>query len=200
MMSSRGRALALTIHVTVAVGWAGALAVFLAHAGVAVLTDNVDIARAADIAMGIAAWFVILPLAVATLASGIVQGIGTPWGLVRHYWVLAKLILTAFATAVLLLKLAPIRILAEMPSSLTDPGALRVSLLVHAIGGLVVLIGAAALAIYKPVGMTVYGARQSATAPTASAGWRHALRLGLAALVIVLLAMALFGQHGPGAH
>jgi len=74
-----------------------------------------------------------------------------------------------------------------MPSSLSDPGALRISLLVHAIGGLVVLISAAALAIYKPAGMTAYGARS-------------AFRFALAALVITLLAMALLGQHGPGAH
>jgi len=80
MMSSSMRKLALTIHVTVAVGWAGALAVFLAHAGVAVLTDNVDVARAANIAMGSAAWFVILPLAIATLATGIVQGLDDSLG------------------------------------------------------------------------------------------------------------------------
>jgi hypothetical protein len=37
--------------------------------------------------MGLTAWLVIMPLSVATLVSGLVQALGTTWGLLRHYWV-----------------------------------------------------------------------------------------------------------------
>jgi hypothetical protein len=102
------RNLLLTAHVTASVGWLGALAVFLAHAVLALTSEDRAVASAADFAMGIAAWFVILPLAIATLVTGAVQAWSTAWGFIRHYWVLAKLTLTLFATSVLLLKLRPI--------------------------------------------------------------------------------------------
>ena len=51
------------------------------------------------------AWFVLVPLAVASLLTGLDQALGTKWGLFRHYWVLAKLLITVVATVVLLLYL-----------------------------------------------------------------------------------------------
>jgi hypothetical protein len=102
--------------------------------------------RAFSIAMGLTAWFVILPLSTASLVTGIVQAVGTTWGLVRHYWVLFKLVLTVVATAVLLLKLGPISQLAdaarETAFAATDLVGLRTSLLLHAAAGVLVLLAA----------------------------------------------------------
>ena len=64
-----------------------------------------QIVRACYLAMPLIAWLVIVPLAVASLLIGIVQSLGTPWGLFRHWWVLLKLLVTVFATTVLLLKM-----------------------------------------------------------------------------------------------
>ena len=47
------------------VGWLGALAVFLAHAVASVISKNEQMVRAASIAMGVTAWFVILSLSLA---------------------------------------------------------------------------------------------------------------------------------------
>jgi hypothetical protein len=157
------RKLALTAHVTASVGWLGALAVFLVHAVASLISQDEQMVRAASLAMGLTAWFVILPLSLASLTTGLVQALGTAWGLFRHYWVLFKLLLTAIATIVLLLKLAPFSYLAAVASgatfSSTDLTGLRTSLMVHAAGGLLVLLAAAALAVYKPAGMTRYGVR-----------------------------------------
>lgn len=49
--------------------------------------------RAAALAMGLTAWFVILPLSLAALTTGLVQALGTAWGSFRHYWILFKLLL-----------------------------------------------------------------------------------------------------------
>jgi hypothetical protein len=91
VMSQPVRKLTLTIHVAASVGWVGALAVFLAHALVSWTTDDVQIVRAAALGMATSAWFVILPMALGSLASGVVQAVGTPWGLIRHYWIAFKL-------------------------------------------------------------------------------------------------------------
>ncbi len=143
-MTPSVRKLALTVHVTASVGWLGALAVFFAHALASLISQDEKTVRAASLAMGIAAWFVILPLSLATLMTGLVQALGTAWGLFRHYWILFKLLLTTVATLVLLLKLAPISYLAETSTQATfssvDLIGLRTSLTVHAAGGLLVLL------------------------------------------------------------
>lgn len=158
------RKLALTTHVTASVGWIGALAVFGAHALAGLLSQDEQIVRAVSLAMGITAWFVILPLGLASFATGLVQALGAAWGLLRHYWILFKLLLAAVATIILLLKLGPISYLAEEAAkasfSSADLIGLRTSVMVHAGGGLLVLLTAAALAVYKPRGLTPYGVRK----------------------------------------
>lgn len=209
------RKFALAAHVTTSVGWIGALAVFLAHAIASLTSRDEQIVRAASLAMGLAAWFVILPLSLASLATGLVQALGTAWGLVRHYWVIFKLLLTSVATIVLLLKMGPISELAEVASqrslSGTDLIGLRTSLVMHAVGGLLVLLAVVALAIYKPAGMTPFGVRTQREAgnaieqsghetPLSAPRWVKVLGAIAFFLILVIGAMVLGGGHGPGAH
>ena len=190
----------LTAHVTASVGWLGALAVFLAHALASLLSRDEQTVRGLSLAMGMAAWFVILPLSLASLTTGLAQALGTAWGLFRHYWIFFKLLLTAVATIVLLLKLQPISYLAdaavEATFSSTDLIGLRTSLMVHAAGGLLVLLAAAALAVYKPVGMTRWGSGSVARAPR----WVKVFGAVLVVLILLVGIMMFVGGHGPGAH
>ncbi len=101
-MTSSLRKLVLTAHVTFSVGWLGAVAAFLVFAIAGLTSQDIQIVRSAYLAMDLTARFVIVPLAFASLVSGLIQSLGTPWGLFRHYWVLLKLLLTTFATIVLL--------------------------------------------------------------------------------------------------
>jgi hypothetical protein len=116
------------------------------------------------VAMEVIALFVIVPLILASLLTGIIQSLGTVWGLFRHYWVLAKLLLTVLTAIVLLLQMEGIIYLATAAAETTLSDAdlldLRRSLVVHAIGGLVVLVVATILSVYKPRGMTRYGWRK----------------------------------------
>jgi hypothetical protein len=201
-MSPRTRKLMLTAHITSSVGWCGALMVFLAHALVALTSPQEQVVRAMSIAMGLTAWLVIMPLSLATLATGIAQALGTAWGLVRHYWVLFKLILTAVATIVLLLKLGPISSLADAAAAATfsssDHVGIRTSLALHAAAGLVVLLAAAVLGIYKPAGLV--GKQSSESAERALPTWVKVCGGVLLLLILMIGGMMLFGQHGPGAH
>ncbi|MEO8315738.1 MAG: hypothetical protein ABI645_13205 [Pseudomonadota bacterium] len=151
------------MHITTSVGLLGSVAVFLALALVGLSTQDAQIIRAVYLGMQLVARLVIVPLAFAALLIGIVQSLGTPWGLFRHYWVLLKLLLTALATIILLMKLDLIvyaaRMAAETVLRQADLHAAGLQLAVHAAGGLVVLLVPAMLSVYKPMGLTPYARR-----------------------------------------
>jgi hypothetical protein len=42
--------------------------------------------RGAYLVMEPTVWFVLVSLALASLLTGLVQSLGTTWGLFRHYW------------------------------------------------------------------------------------------------------------------
>lgn len=159
------RKLALTTHVTVSVGWLGAVLIFLVLAIVALTSADVQTMRGVYLAMEVITWYALVPLASASLLTGIVQSLGTRWGLLQHYWVVFKLILNVLATAVLLLYTQTVghqADLAQNPATpLGDLRALGWSPLLHASAALVVLLVATVLAVYKPRGVTGYGRRGS---------------------------------------
>ena len=161
-MTPRLRKFAITAHVTSSVGWLGAVAGFLALAVAGLTSQDAQIVRAAYLTMELTGWFVLVPLALASLLTGLVQALGTNWGLIRHYWVLAKLLINVFATIVLLLYMQTLGSLAgvaaETALSGDDLGVLRSpSPVLHAGAALLLLLVAAGLAVYKPRGMTRFG-------------------------------------------
>lgn len=162
-MPPRLRRFALTVHIVCSIGWIGALAAFLALAIVGLTGRNMSSVHMAYAANALITRAVIIPLAAAALLSGIVQALGTPWGLIRNYWVVIKLLIVLVATLVLLMKVGPIGDLAAATEGgvpRADLLGLRVSVVVHAVGGLLVLFWATALGTYKPRGLTRYGWRR----------------------------------------
>lgn len=159
-MSSSARRLMLAIHVAVSVGWIGALAAFVVLAVVGQLAQDANIRQSAYLAMDIINRFVIVPAALISVLTGIVQSLGTSWGLFRHYWVLFKLAIIVTATAVLLMKTAQISYVAEVAAqtalAASDLTELRLSILVHSVGGSAVLLWAMLLGIYKPKAVTPF--------------------------------------------
>jgi hypothetical protein len=71
------RRLALTVHLTSSVGWIGAVAAYLSLGVSAVTSQDAQTVRAAWIAMELTGWFVIVPLALAALLTGLVMSLGT---------------------------------------------------------------------------------------------------------------------------
>lgn len=154
------RKLALTVHVTSSVGWLGAVLVALALAVVVASSSDRRLVQASYLVLDRVGWWVLVPLAIASLASGVLQSLISPWGLVRHWWVVVKLALTAIATGVLLLYTGTLGRLAAAAQASDESVVLRSSSpLVHTAGALVVLLGAVVLSVYKPRGLTRYGWR-----------------------------------------
>jgi hypothetical protein len=150
------RRFALTAHVTTSVGWLGAVATFLVLALVGLISSEEPTVRGSYVATDVITWAVIVPLALASLLTGVVQSVGTSWGLLRHWWVAVKLVLTVVATALLLLHTQPIGHLGAVAAGGGPFGSgldgLRAQLVVDAAAALLVLLSATALAVYKPRG------------------------------------------------
>jgi hypothetical protein len=164
-MNPRLRKFALTAHVTSSVGWLGAVAGFLGLAVVGLASQDAQTVRAAYLVMEPIGWFVLVPFALASLLTGLVQSLGTTWGLFRHYWVLFKLLINVFATIVLLMYMQTLDnfagVAAETTSSSGDLRVLRdLSPVLHSVLALLLLLVATTLAVYKPRGMTPYGRRK----------------------------------------
>jgi hypothetical protein len=165
----------LVAHVGCSVGWLGAVVTSLVLALAGLVARDGQVVRAVYLTLEVIGWWALVPLSVASLATGLVQALGTTWGLLRHYWVVAKLLMNLFATGVLLLYMQTLTSLASMArTAAVGPGALRdPSPVVHAGAAVVLLLVALVLSVYKPRGLTRYGQRrqrqQRATAATGRA-------------------------------
>jgi hypothetical protein len=154
-MSPGVRKFALTTHVIASVGWLGAVFTFLVLTIVGLRSQEVQTVRVVYLAARPITWFAIVPLALTALLTGLIQSLGTKWGLFRHYWVLFKFMLTVLATLVLLQYTQTVSYFAALaPETSRAYFAGLWSYLLHAAGGLLVLLVVTTLSVYKPRGRT----------------------------------------------
>jgi hypothetical protein len=160
-MSRRLRKVTLAVHLTVSVGWVGAVFAYLSLGIASVTSERESTIRSAWTAMELIGWWVIVPLALASLLTGVVMALGTKWGLFRYYWVLISFVLTTFATSILLLHMPDVSTLADQARAAggSDLDGLGGDLF-HAGVGLAILLFVLALNIAKPPGLTRYGWRR----------------------------------------
>jgi hypothetical protein len=157
------RKLVLAVHLTVSVGWIGAVAGYLALDVASATSRNTGTLRAAYLGMELISRFVVVPLALASLVTGLIVSLGTKWGLFRHYWVLISLVLTVVATLVLVIErgvIASFAAVAADPRVTADELEALPSTLGHSVGGMIVLVVVLVLNVYKPQGLTRYGWRK----------------------------------------
>jgi hypothetical protein len=206
MMTVGLRKFALTAHVISSVGWLGAVLAFLVVAIAGLMSEDTQTVRGAYLAMNIMAWSVIVPLSLASPLTGIVQSLGTSWGLFRHYWIVVKLIITVPATVFLLLHMKPIghlaRVVAETSLARGEMTGMRIQLIANAAAAIIILLVATALSIYKPAGLTPYGRRKETPVAsfeaTPSTAWGRYMLFAIITLSFVFLLLHLIGGgiHG----
>ena len=157
------RKLNLTAHVTSSVGWLGAVLAFLVLSVAGLTSDRAQTVRSCYIAMNLIGEFIVVPLSIISLLSGLVQSLGTHWGLVRHYWVFTKFSLTVGATLLLLLhQFTAVAAAAARATDATGPtfpavGGLATQLVFDAGLAAIVLLVTTTLSVFKPWGRTSYG-------------------------------------------
>jgi len=163
-MSPGLRKLSLTAHVTSSVGWLGSVAGFLALAVAGLTSNDAELVRATYLAMDLTGWLVIVPLGGVSFVTGLIQSLGTTWGLFRHHWVVAKLVISVLASAFLVVHMQLTSLKAHAAAtrylSRSDLGGLRLQIAGDAGAAIVVLLVAVILSVYKPRGLTRYGWRK----------------------------------------
>ncbi len=198
---------ALTAHVISSVGWLGAVSAFMVLSIAGLRSPDMAVARSAYVSMNLIGLYAIVPMSLASVATGIWIGLGTEWGLRRYYWVIVKLLASLFSTVLLLLhqftavaaaaKTASETALSEVPGI----GQTAIQLVVDASLGLALLVGITLLSVFKPWGRTRFGQRlQQERSPiplSASVSVRPA---GLEVLLTILglIATALIALHLAG--
>lgn len=201
------RKLTFTAHVTSSVGWLGAVIAYLAVAVAGLTSRDAEMVRAAYLVTALIGWLVIVPLSFAALVTGLVQSLATEWGLFRHYWVASKFVLTVAATIVLLIHMQTVGRMARLAMDVSlsggDHRGMRMQLVVHAAGGLLVLVTATVLSIYKPWGRTPYGRRELQSEGASSRRPRpwptgRLVLLAVIALLVVVLLLHLTGRGFVG--
>jgi|Tabmets5t2r1_1033131.scaffolds.fasta_scaffold06188_2 hypothetical protein len=172
LLAPRWRKLLLTIHIAVAVSALGTDLVLLALGVSGLSTGDADLIRAGYLSMDLLIEAVLLPLALAALLTGVLLGLGTAWGITRHYWVLAKLVLTigALTAAVVSLRPALHRAatealavpLAQLPTTGVSVAA---GVTAAPAAALLVLLTVLVLAVFKPWGRIRRGPRRGRATP-----------------------------------
>ena len=168
LMTPNVRKLALVSHVVASVAWLGAVAAFLALSIAGVRSEDANLVRGAYVAMNVIGGIIIVPLSLAALVTGLIQALGTQWGLVRYYWVLVKLALTIGATLLLLLHqftavaAAARRVVGSAAGARPELGGLGPQLVADASLAIVVLLATTTLSVYKPWGRTPFERPQAA--------------------------------------
>ena len=167
-MTPAVRKLTITAHVAFSVGWLGAVAAFLVLSIAGLTSHDAEVVRGAYLSMELISRFVIIPMSFAAVATGLLQALGTPWGLFRYYWILMKFGLAIFATIALLIhQFAVMAVAAKRVSGAAaetlfaaDFGTLKTELVRAPSLAIVLLLVVTTLGVYKPWGLTRYGRRK----------------------------------------
>ena len=208
------RKLTITAHVAFSVGWLGAVAAFLVLSIAGLTSHDAEVMRGAYLSMDLISRFIIIPMCFAALATGLLQALGTPWGLFRYYWILVKFGLAVFATFALLVHQfvamaeAAKRVSGAAAETLfsADFGPLKTELVRAPSLAIVLLLVVTTLGVYKPWGLTRYGKRKQQERRKVHQQPDDETPLGvkiffavIGALVLVFVVLHLTG-HGFGGH
>jgi hypothetical protein len=161
--------LLLAAHIAVSGGWLGLVVAKVVLGLVAVTTNDRTVAGALVLAMN-AVNVAFPPLAIGTLVTGVLLSLGTKWGLLQHYWVATKLVLTVgvIVTAVQIGGRLVEPSLAAASGPAADGGTLlglasAPTLLISlSVAHLLMLAAATVISVYKPWGKTWFGRRKTA--------------------------------------
>lgn len=201
----------LTTHVIFSVGWLGAVAGFLALNIAALTSQNAQIVRSAYLAMDLIGWDVVLPSCLGALITGLVQSLGTQWGLFKHYWILIKFLLTAGSTFLLLLHMQLIReaarIASETPLPTIELHSLGNNLLTKAVAALLVLVATITISVYKPWGRIKSKQRDNNQQinmkiknTTSRKTWGFYTLIGIVLLIVIFIIKHITGGGMKGHH
>lgn len=159
----------LVVHVCASAGWLGLSVGLLGLSVAAAASDSPAVTEASYRSMAVFANWLMIPVALLTLGSGLVLSLGTPWGLARHRWVWTKFWLTLVTTALTAFSLRPTVDSAAVHAASGVPVADASGLLAAPVVSLSSYLFMTAISVLKPWGMTRHGRRLRVSASSAKA-------------------------------
>jgi hypothetical protein len=144
-LSPRTRRAVLTAHIVASVGLLGDVAALLATALRAATTDDPEFAHAAYELMSMFSLVFGIPLSFAALGTGLALGLGSRWGVLRHGWVTAKLVVIVSVILVGAFVIGP-----STEAMIDGEGGRETVLIVAAAYDVLALSLATGLSVYKP--------------------------------------------------
>ncbi|WP_275002048.1 hypothetical protein [Promicromonospora iranensis] len=178
-LAPRARKAILTVHIVSAGAWTGIDVLVAVLVGVG-LGGGSDAAR--GLALRALAEFVVTPMLVsglACLASGLVLGLATKWGLVRYWWVAVKLVMNVLLCVLVVVALRPGMAGVGAAGVAVEAGQVPVtdlsSLVYPPTVSLTALAVATILSVYKPGGRV---RRRSRSGPVSEPGRGAVGRVG----------------------
>ncbi len=195
------RRINLIAHLSSSLGWFGSVLVFTILAITALnITDN-QITSSLLISLKYTTWLVILPLCFASLATGVIQAIGTKWRLLKHYWIIVKLILTIISTLLLILHLAPIDVMANgalVTGSLSKNLTIDLMSIISKAGAAILaLLAITTISIYKPWGKR---SKQQTEMDKKKKSRGFYILIGLLILITIVIIKHLISNGGIPSH
>lgn len=154
----------LLIHVAVSVSWLGLTIGLLALGITAYTSDTAAMTEAAYHSMKVFGDWLVIPIALLTLLSGLVLSLGTHWGLARHHWVWIKFWGTLITLTASTFALRP------TINHAAASGVADVSLIAAPSVASTAYFLMTALSVLKPWGLTQRGRNHSVRRRAAAAG------------------------------
>ncbi|MGW1373309.1 DUF2269 domain-containing protein [Streptomyces sp. NPDC002446] len=178
-LSRPARRALLVLHVAVSVSWLGLTLGLLTLGITGYSAGSPDMAAVAYRAMKIFGDWLLLPIALGSLVSGLVLSLGTRWGLARHRWVFIKFWLTVVTVLLSVFSLRPgiNRLAAEAAAGTATPD---INLVVAPSVATATYLFITAISVLKPWGLTRHGRRLRAASQSAGPRTRQARESGKA--------------------
>lgn len=148
----------MVLHAICGIGWMGVdIAVFILLMTARTTTDSALVVSGFN-AIRMIVPIAVPPLSLGMLATGLLLGLGTRWGLLRYWWVLVKLVLALIMVVLVFLSLVPgVNSIAVLSTTGVSADALRAGLgsisdqlLYPPVVSFAMLGTAAILSIFKP--------------------------------------------------
>ncbi|MFJ7338311.1 DUF2269 domain-containing protein [Streptomyces sp. NPDC101116] len=155
------RRAALVVHVTASACWLGLSLGLLALGTTAATTGSAVTVAASVRAMRLFADWLLPPVALLTLLSGLVLSLGTVWGLARYRWVYTKFWLTLATTTATVFALRPAVHAAVTAVAAGGPLPDAGDVLFGPVVSLSAYVFMTAISVLKPWGKTRRGRRSS---------------------------------------
>jgi hypothetical protein len=151
----------MVLHAISGIGWMGVdIALFLLLWNARTTTNAIE-AITAYTAVSLIVPTAVPPLCLGVLATGLLLGWGTPWGILRHWWVFVKLLLAVVMTILVFRALVPaVQTMPALGNFATADavraklGPLGIQLMFPPAVSFVLLGIATVLSMFKPKGLT----------------------------------------------